>query len=254
MIPFPFSSRRSIRILAATGVLQLLLVAAAAAQSPEVPDMQPMRRLFLQSEVLEYAPGGVDNPIRYDLLGWIGADVNRVWLKADGEHGTGAGGGETELQALYGKLIAPYWDAQVGVRFDAHYGEEETATRAFLALGLQGLAPYWFELEPAVFLSQHGDLSASLTASYELLFTQRLIVEPRVEASAALQEVEDFGVGRGLNDIEFGLRARYELRREFAPYVGFVWARRVGGTADLAHAAGEPVREFSFVLGLRMWR
>lgn len=241
------------RALAILGVL-LATSSQVWAQSHEAMGMQPMRHTFVQSEVLEYAPGGINNPIRYDLQGWTGYDINRLWFKTDGEHGTQANEGETELQALYGRLISPYWDAQVGVRFDAHYGEGQTNTRAHLALGLQGLAPYWFELEPTLFVDQRGHVSASLEASYEMLLTQRLILEPRAEVSAAIQEAKDFGVGRGFNDVELGLRMRYEIRREFAPYVGVVWARRLGGTADLAHSSGAPVRELSVVMGLRLWR
>lgn len=241
------------RALATLGVL-LVTSVQVRAQSHETMGMQPMRHTFLQSEVLEYAPGNAGNPIRYDLQGWTGYDVNRLWFKADGEHATQESGGETELQALYGRLISPYWDAQFGVRFDVNYGGGEAQTRAHLALGLQGLAPYWFELEPTLFIDQKGRVSASLEASYELLFTQRLVVEPRAEVGAAIQEAQSFGVGRGLNNVEFGLRARYEIRREFAPYVGVVWGHQVGGTAALARAAGEPTRGFSVVAGLRLWQ
>ena len=228
--------------------------ARARGQSPEVPNMHAPPRTFILAEVLEYSPGGVDRPIRYDVEAWHGGDYNRLWLKADGEQGTEDGAGELEFQALYSRLVSPFWDAQIGVRFDVHYGEGTARSRAALAVGLEGLAPYWFELEPTLYLDQDGVISASLTAAYELYFTQRLVVEPRLETFAALEEVREFGIGRGINDVEFGLRARYEVRREFAPYVGFAWARRIGGTADLAHEAGEPVREASFMAGLRMWR
>ena len=248
-------SRRTLHAAAALLLGVLALARPLVAQSPEVPNMQPPNRTFLFFEVLEFAPAGVESPVRYDFSGWHGGDVNRVWFKADGEQGTTAeGGGEAELQLAYGRLIHPFWDAQLGVRVDAHYGEGETNTRVALAVGLQGLAPYWFELEPTLYLDQGGIVSAGLTAAYELLLTQRLVVEPRLESFASLKAVPEFGIGRGLNDVELGLRARYEFRREFAPYVGVVWARRVGGTADLAHAAGEPVRELSFVAGVRLWR
>ncbi|HUF26008.1 MAG TPA: copper resistance protein B [Gemmatimonadaceae bacterium] len=134
------------------------------------------------------------------------------------------------------------------------YDNDDTRTRAHLALGLQGLAPGWFELEPTLLVSQHGDVSANLTASYDLLFTQRLVLQPRLETHAAAQGVPEFGVGSGFNDVELALRARYELRREFAPYVGVLWSHRFGDAADLARAGGEPVRELSWVAGLRLWR
>ena len=206
------------------------------------------------AEVLEFAPDSVGRPVRYVLLGWRGGASNRIWAKVDGEHGTRDGGGETKLQLLYGRLLTPWWDGQVGVRMDAQYGEGATSTRTSLALGVQGLAPGWFEVEPTLCVSQDGDVFASLEASYDLLFTQRLVLQPRLETSVALQEVPEFGVGSGFNDVELGMRLRYEIRRGIAPYVGFSWERRIGGTADLAHASGEPVREFSLVAGIRLSR
>lgn len=240
-------------LLAVSLILAAAFAESAAAQSPEVPDMHPMRRMFVQSEVLEYAPAISGDPFRYDLLGWVGADVNRLWIKADGDHETLEGAGEAEFQALYGRLVSPYFDVQAGVRVDVHYREEAADARAHLAVGLQGLAQYWFEIESTVFLSQSGDLSAGLTAAYEMLLTQRMILEPRLETSIALQEVPAFGVGSGLNEVAFGVRLRYEFLRELAPYVGFLWMRRLGGTADLARDAGEAVQGHSFVAGLRLW-
>lgn len=204
-------------------------------------------------EVLEYVPGAADDPVRYDLEGWWGGAYNRLWFKADGEQATVKSEGGTELQLLYGRLIAPFWDAQIGLRMDVEYGDHSPQTRAFLALGVQGLAPYWFELEPSLFISQDGDVSASLSAAYDLLFTQRLVLEPRLDVGAAVQAVPEHGVGEGINDFGLGLRARYEVRREFAPYLGVSWSRRLGATADLARDVGTSVSETSIVAGVRAW-
>ncbi len=174
-------------------------------------------------------------------------------MRAEAEQSSTEANGEGEVQVLYGRQVAAFWDAVAGVRVDRRWGDG-TATRALLAAGLQGLAPYWFEVAPTLFVSQHGHLSARLEASYELLLTQRLIVEPELELNAAVQEVPEFGVGTGLNDIELGIRLRYEVRREFAPYVGFSWTRRVGKSADLARATGEDAGSGTFVAGLRVWR
>jgi copper resistance protein B len=212
------------------------------------------REVYVLTEVLELAPDLDARPARYDLLAWAGGAVNRGWFKADGEHATRGESGEAELQLLYGRLITPFWDAQIGLRFDVTYGNDDRRTRTHLAVGLQGLAPGWFELEPTLLVSQHGDVSANLTASYDLLFTQRLVLQPRLETRAAIQDVPEFRVGSGFNDVELALRARYELRREFAPYVGMLWSQRFGESADLARAAGEPARELSWVAGLRLWR
>ncbi len=209
---------------------------------------------FLLFDQLEYTPdAAVGNPVGLDAIGWIGGDYNRLWFRAEGEHLSATGNGEGEAQLLYGRLVAPFWDALVGVRVDQRWGDE-SATRALLAAGFEGLAPYWFELAPTLFVSQDGDISARLEAEYELLFTQRLILTPEIELNAAIQEVEEFGVGAGLNSWEAGLRLRYEIRREFAPYVGIAWTRRMGGTADFARAEGESVSDGAFVIGLRAWR
>ena len=239
----------SLLIIAATAIVPYVVVA----QSPEVPDMHPMRRIFVQSELLEFAPAMAGDPIRFDLNSWTGADVNRLWFKVEGDHSTSEAVGEAEFQALYGRLISPYFDAQVGIRLDVLYGAGEVDTRAHLALGLQGLAQYWFEIEPTVFVSQSGDVSASFEVAYEMLLTQRLILEPRFETGLALQEVPEYGVGSGFNDLEFGIRLRYEVLREVAPYVGFVWSRLLGGAADLARTADDAVHSESLVAGLRLW-
>lgn len=257
------AERRHLRRRAAVGAglaLALLIALAppAEAQGIGLEELREMmrweRETFLLAEVLEVAADGDDRPLRYDMIGWWGGPYNRVWFKADGEQSTREGAGETELQLLYGRLISPFWDALVGVRVDAHYGDGGSDSRALLALGLHGLAPYWFELEPTFFVSEAGDLSADLTATYDLLLTNRVVLQPRFEMSAALQEVAEFGVGSGLNEVGLGLRARYEIRPELAPYAGVSWSRSVGETADMARAAGERVRDVSFVIGIRAWR
>lgn len=249
---------RAASMSAALGALLLVLAGSAGAQPmtgmPGMHGMEWGRESLLLAEVLEYAPGAIERPLRYDLLGWYGGASHRLFAKAEGEQSTQAGSGEAELQLLYGRLIAPYWDAQIGVRVDADYGTGSTDTRVALALGVQGLAPGWFEVEPTLFVSQDGDISASFKASYDLLFTQRLVLQPRVETNAAVQAVPELGVGSGFNNVELGMRMRYEIRRELAPYVGFSWERQLGETANLARTSGEPLRGFSVVAGIRLWR
>ncbi|HEX6939439.1 MAG TPA: copper resistance protein B [Longimicrobiales bacterium] len=248
------SARGAARVAHVLGVL--LLVAAGRARAQDMPDPKEMMRwgtaTYLQLDALEYAPGAAGRPIRLDATGWTGGAVHRLWLRAEGEHLTRAGSGAAEAQLLYGRLVSPYWDALLGIRVDRRWGDAD-ATRAHLALGLQGLAPYRFELAPTLFLSRHGDVSARLQASYEALLTQRLIAEPEAELNAALREVPEFGIGRGINDVRLALRLRYEIRRELAPYVGYTWIRRFGGGADLARGEGEPVSDGAFVAGVRVW-
>ncbi len=201
---------------------------------------------------LELAPGRPGTPVELDALGWVGGDWNRLWVRAEGSQRTESEDGELKAEAFYGRLIAPYWDALVGLSLETSWGSE-SHTRASLAVGLTGLAPYWFELEPTLYLSQDGDLSAELQVEYELLFTQRLILQPLLTLKAAAQEVPEFMVASGLNSFELGARLRYEVVREFAPYVGISWIRRTFGTAALYRDAGEPAGVFSVVAGLRVW-
>jgi copper resistance protein B len=202
---------------------------------------------------LEYAPGGEGRPLSLDATGWYGGAYNRLWFRAEGEQLTTEGIGEAEVQLSYGRLVTAYFDALAGVRVDQQWGDGSD-TRAHLAVGLVGLAPLRFEFSPTLFLSQEGDLSARLEAEYQVLITQRLVASPEIELNAALQDVPEWGVGSGLNDVELGLRLRYEFSRKFAPYVGYEWMRRVGGSADFAREAGEGVSDGAFVAGLRVWR
>jgi copper resistance protein B len=202
---------------------------------------------------LEYRGSGDGNPVGWDLTSWVGGDFTRLWVKSEGAVATVGGGGDAEAQVLYSRLFSPFWEWQIGGRVDVQYGGGRTETRVLAVLGLEGLAPYWFEVEPAVFVSHKGDVSARLTATYDMFITQRAIAQPRVEVNGAVQEVPEFGLGAGLNDISLGLRFRYEFRREYAPYLGIDWTQRFAGTADFARQAGEAVSEFALVGGLRMW-
>jgi copper resistance protein B len=202
---------------------------------------------------LEYRQTGEANPVGWEMSSWVGGDFTRLWVKSEGDVATTGGGGEAEVQALYSRLFSPFWEWQVGARVDVASGGGRTETRVLAVLGLEGLAPYWFEIEPAIFVSHKGDVSARLTATYDMFITQRAIVQPRVEVNGAVQEVPEFGLGTGFNDLSLGLRFRYEFRREYAPYVGIDWTQRFAGTADFARQAGESVSEFALVGGLRVW-
>ncbi len=188
------------------------------------------------------------DPLAWDAQGWIGKDLKKLWFKTEGERVDG----ETEdfeVQALLDRAIAPYWDFQVGWRGDFR----PKPRRDWLAIGVQGLAPYFFEVDAAFFVSDSGRTSARLDAEYEMLFTQRLILTPEIEINLFGRDDSAVGVGSGLSDIEAGLRLRYEIRREFAPYVGVNWWRKFGGTADFARAAGEDAQDAQVVAGIRAW-
>lgn len=203
---------------------------------------------------MEYRMKEGDDTVRWDAVGWYGGDYDRLWIKTEGDWRTsGERGGEAEAQALYGRLIAPFWDLQVGLRHDQYSGTDFDRSRSFLVLGIHGLAPYWFELEPAVFISQDGDISARLTATYDMLLTQRLALQSRIDVDAALQSVEKFGVGTGVNNVGLGLRLRYEVIREVAPYLGIHYLSRTGETADMTRAGGDSAHEVALVAGIRFW-
>lgn len=217
-------------------------------------DLDRRIRVFGLADLLEYVPSG-SGAIRADGLAWIGGDYNRVYLRLDGEQPFNGPGGETALDVSYGRLVSPFWTALVGGRVETRgIGSSQRNTRGLIALGFEGLSPYWFEMEPTLYVSTKGQVSGRFATSFDLLFTQRLILQPRFETNFAVQQVRDLGIGSGINDVELGARMRYEIRREFAPYVGLAWFRRTGATAGLARDAGEVVREAGLVAGVRMWR
>lgn len=207
---------------------------------------------FLLVDQLEsqFGTNGTD-ALFFNVLGWAGGDYNRVWLNAQGTQVYGGPLEDTDVQLLYGRLIAPFWDLQAGVRY--FQSNSSSPPRASAVLGILGLAPYWFETQAALFISNKGEVSARLELEYELLLTQRLILQPRLETNVSAQRVSELEVGQGVNDLEVGLRLRYEIRREFAPYLGVSWKSKFGETADFARAAGEPVQTWSIVLGVRLW-
>lgn len=235
-------------------VLTLLLVAATwASDAIRAQVMDDHIYTYVSFDELEYVPGAAEEPVEYDGQMWIGGDYDRLWLKARGEQSTLETEGHLEGQALYSRAVSTFWNAQAGVRVDHRYAAGPNDTRGLVAVGMGGLAPYWFEVESFLFVSQDGDVSARLEASYDLFFTQRLVLEPEMELNGAVQEVPAFGVGSGLNDLELGARVRYEIVRELAPYVGISWTRRFGETADMARLDGRPVSDANFVAGMRWW-
>lgn len=184
----------------------------------------------------------------YDLQGWFGRDYDRAVLKAEGEVDDGKVQ-EARTELLWGHAVAAYWDTQLGLRHDSGVDP----ARNWLAFGVQGLAPYWFEVGATAYVGEEGRSALRLEAEYELLFTQRLILQPRFEASLYGKRDEARELGSGLSDATAGLRLRYEIRRQFGPYLGVEWHGLYGETADFARAADEPTDETRWVAGLRAW-
>jgi copper resistance protein B len=185
----------------------------------------------------------------WDGEAFVGGDIDRLWLKSEGEGSFGEPLESAEVQALYSHAIGPYFNLQAGVRQDFGRGPDRT----YATVGFEGLAPYMFEVEGALFLSTKGDLLGRLEGSYDQRITQRLILQPRVELNLAAQDVPENRIGAGLTDAELGLRLRYDISRRFAPYVGVSWEAKTGRTADFARADGEDPSSTSFVAGVRIW-
>lgn len=205
---------------------------------------------MLLTDRLELASDGGSEELSWELSGWFGGDLHRLWLESEGhEPEGGSEGGQVEVELLYGRAISPFFDLRAGLRHDL----DPDPTRTFATIGLHGLAPYWFEVDAALYLSEDGDLSARLEAERDFLITQRLIAVPAAEVDLAAGSVPENGVGSGLSEVELGLRFRYELVREVAPYVGIEWSREFGETADLARLDGEDVESIRWVVGLRLW-
>lgn len=228
---------------------------------PEYPAFEPGEAVAADKSIyslvfvekLEAAPINRDVPLELEGFWRVGDSYHSVWLKLEGEGDIPSREVDAEAQLLYSRILTAFFDVQVGVRADLAVEGDNAQARPQFVLGLEGLAPYFFELEPAIFVSFEGDVSARLEASYDLLITQRLVLTPDVEVNVAVQEVADWGIGSGFNDLELGARLRYELIREVAPYIGVNWVRRFAGSAELAEAAGEPVSETRFVAGARVW-
>ena len=198
---------------------------------------------------LEWQDTGGDGTLAWDVQAYYGGDINKVWVKSEGDYSlTDDDVEEAEVQLLYSRAISPYFDLQAGIRQDF-----EPRGRTHAVLGVQGLAPFLFELDAAAFLSADGDLTSRIETEYELLLTQRLILQPRAEIELAAQDIPELETGAGLVSLNAGLRLRYEIKREFAPYIGVEYQRSFGDTADYIEAAGGDAEGTALLIGIRAW-
>ena len=207
----------------------------------------PFLTLVIVDE-LEYRDADDGGLHAWNAQGWLGKDLRKLWIKTEGER-SGGSTADAELQFLYSKSVGRYWEFQVGVRQDF----KPSPSRTWAAIGIQGLAPYFFEIDTALFIGDSGHTALRLEAGYDLLFTQRLILAPDIEVNFYGKDDPDIGVGSGLSNLEAGLRLRYEIRREFAPYIGINWSKLFGDTADFAAGAGESASDLQLTIGLRAW-
>jgi copper resistance protein B len=198
-------------------------------------------------EKLEWLEGEDEDSQAWDLQAFYGTDYNKLWIETEGSRVDDEQRGRVE--GLWDRIISSWWSLQTGIRHDFSDG----LSRTWAAVGLQGLAPYFFEIDAALYVGEQGRTALRVEAEYEMLITQRWILQPTVEVSAYGKDDFENGIGSGVSDVEVGLRLRYEIRREIAPYVGVQWERLFGGSADFARAAGDDVDEVSFVAGVRAW-
>jgi copper resistance protein B len=203
---------------------------------------------FVLFDQLEGQVGDEPGGFSWDTKGWVGQDRNRLWFRTEGEV---AGGTFEQAQTnlLYGRSVSRWWDVTAGVRLDTLPDTPRTA----VAVGVQGLAPYWFEVEASAYVEFSGRTHVRVETEYDLLITNRLVLQPLVEFEIYGRADPERGIDSGLSTGELGLRLRYEFRREFAPYIGIVWTRKFFGTADYADAAGERTSAIRFAVGARVW-
>jgi copper resistance protein B len=253
----------SARILPLAAAL-VAVATAAVAQTPPATD-QPAPGMELGGAVqpvmdreilahllfneLEGRFNGSNTQFRWEGQGWVGTDYDKLWIKSEGTLLANGTVDDGQHQFLYSRAITTYFDLQGGLRSDI----DSRPTRNWGALGIQGLAPYFFDLELTGYASDEGHLAAKLEASYDLLLTQRLILQPQVEVNLYSKADPVRMIGAGFSDIDTGLRLRYEIDRKFAPYIGVVYEGKFGQTASLAKRAGESTGDFRFAFGMRIW-
>lgn len=222
--------------------------AMAAAEAAMMGDHGSAQYAKLAFDLAEYQFRDGKDGYRWEAEAWFG-DLDRLVIKSKGEGTFGEGLDHGEAQALYSKALDPWWNLQAGVRQDLAPGP----VRTHATVGIEGRAPYQFEVQAAAFLSHKGELTARVEGSYDQRITQRLILQPRAELDFSAQDIADYQLGSGLTSAELGLRLRYEIRRELAPYLGVSWTRAIGETADIARAGGESASSTSWVIGLKSW-
>lgn len=205
------------------------------------------RFMALLIDRLEYDTNSDDTV--FDLQGWYGTTYNRAVIKTEGDMADGRLE-ESQTELLWSHALSAYFDTQLGARFDQY---DEGSNRQWLALGIQGLSPYWFELDITAYVGESGRTALTFEAEYELLLTQQLILQPRAELSLYGKDDPDNDLGSGLSDASIGIRLRYEFTRQLAPYVGVEWKATFGGTADAEQTVGNEAHDTHIVTGIRLW-
>jgi copper resistance protein B len=218
----------------------------AMAEMMSMDDTDPYGKVLVDQ--LDWRSTDDADAIGWDMQAWYGSDYNKLWFKSEGERSDGTTE-EARAELLWDRIFSRWWSAQAGIRHDF----DEGPSRDWLAVGVQGLAPYFFEVEATAYFGEGGRTAARFSAEYDLLLTQRLILQPELELNAYGKADPERGLGSGVSDAQVALRLRYEIRREIAPYVGIAWVRHLGNTADLLRASGEDDSDVEFLAGIRFW-
>lgn len=209
--------------------------------APEINHYVAFNRL----EAWDASPGSGQ---AWEATGWIGSDLNRLWVRSGGER-IGGSTASADVELMYGRSITPWWDFVAGIRHDFQPGDPQD----WVAIGLQGLSPYKIEVQTTAYLGKSGQTAVTLEAGYELLLTNRLILQPLVELQLFGKDDPARNAGSGLSTIEAGVRLRYEIERRFAPYIGVVHERALGNTAGFRQVLGEDVRDTRMLAGVQIW-
>ncbi len=241
--------KRSLRVLAATaGLMVYGLPVSGEEMGTSMHDEPMLSKVMIDRVERRYAEP--DALTYWEGQAWLGGDINKLWLKSQGDVVKGDTT-EANLEAYYSRAVAPYWDLQVGARHD--YAFQGEPSRNWAGIGFKGLAPYKFDIDTTLYAGEKGRAALRTKVEYDMLLTQRLILMPELEMNIYSKNDVDRGIGSGLSNLDLGLRLRYEIRREFAPYVGVNWNGKYGDTASLARDAGLPVRDTQWLAGVRMW-
>ncbi|MDF3075776.1 MAG: copper resistance protein CopB [Alphaproteobacteria bacterium] len=232
-------------LLAGAALALPLIASPASAQSPDHGHAHLL--WMVQAEEFEFRASKHGESFVWDVHAWIGSDEGKFLFKAEGELPVEGALEKAEFQGLWSWRISDFFDAQAGLRYDYRPGPQ----RGFAVLGVQGMAPYFIEVGAAAFVSHKGEVSARLEAEYDLYITQSVVLQPSAEINLSAQNVRARGVGAGISDFELGLRLRFEVEREFAPYIGVNWERKLFRTARYTRDEGEPAGALSLVAGVR---
>ena len=223
--------------------------AMAAARETVRKEHGDIKSSMILIDQLEAVVGKGKDGYAWDAQGWSGGDIDRLWVKTEGESDFGETPESVEAQALWSHALNPWWNLQTGIRQDFRSGPN----RSYAVVGVQGLARYWFEIDGALFLSNKGDVTARIEAEYDQRLTQKLMLQPAAEFNLSAQDVPELGLGSGLSTAELGLRLRYQFVPEFAPYVGVEYERAFGDTADFRRAQGDKADGWNVLIGIRSW-